>query len=376
MSLIKHKKVELTELFYDLVYVYAISKITALIHHPHHGVVNGYAFFTFSIALIIYVNSWMVQSVFTNRFGKNSLTNMLFMFAQMMCILTSSTAVTTNWEEGFKHFILPVAIISILLLLQYAIVYLQTTNLADKLFIRQFFIILGFRSVALLISVFLPYHIGLIVAVLGIIITWILPSILVSPHNKIFNDTLTPLNFSHIVERLSLLVIITFGETIVNIASLFTHNTLSIDSMLIFVIVTSLFIIYITEIDHMLNVNTENISGNGTIYLHYPIFFGLSLITVASTFLGHHNSHPIFAIILLYLGIFLLITALLLHNHYNKVTHTFTIKLYTSQYSSILCGFLVSLLVSFNWHLIIIISCLTTLIMASYFVKFNITHNK
>lgn len=31
----KHKKVELTELFYDLVYVYAISQITGLIHHLH-----------------------------------------------------------------------------------------------------------------------------------------------------------------------------------------------------------------------------------------------------------------------------------------------------------------------------------------------------
>ncbi|SER14584.1 low temperature requirement A protein (LtrA) [Streptococcus gallolyticus] len=57
MTLIKHKKVELTELFYDLVFVYAISQITTLIHHVHHGIVIPYAFFTFVIALIIFVNS-------------------------------------------------------------------------------------------------------------------------------------------------------------------------------------------------------------------------------------------------------------------------------------------------------------------------------
>lgn len=39
-SLIKHKRVEFTELFYDLVFVYAISKTTALIHHLHHGVLT------------------------------------------------------------------------------------------------------------------------------------------------------------------------------------------------------------------------------------------------------------------------------------------------------------------------------------------------
>ena len=37
-NLIKHKRVEFSELFYDLVFVYAISKTTALIHHLHHGV--------------------------------------------------------------------------------------------------------------------------------------------------------------------------------------------------------------------------------------------------------------------------------------------------------------------------------------------------
>lgn len=60
MTLIKHKKVELTELFYDLVFVYAISQITILIHYVNHGIVIPYAFFTFIIALIIFVNSWRV----------------------------------------------------------------------------------------------------------------------------------------------------------------------------------------------------------------------------------------------------------------------------------------------------------------------------
>ena len=39
-NLIKHKRVEFSELFYDLVFVYAISKTTALIHHLHHGVLS------------------------------------------------------------------------------------------------------------------------------------------------------------------------------------------------------------------------------------------------------------------------------------------------------------------------------------------------
>ena len=40
-TLIKHKRVEFSELFYDLVFVFAISKATALIHPIHNGVWLG-----------------------------------------------------------------------------------------------------------------------------------------------------------------------------------------------------------------------------------------------------------------------------------------------------------------------------------------------
>lgn len=36
-TLIKHKRVEFSELFYDLVFVFAISKVTTLIDHLHNG---------------------------------------------------------------------------------------------------------------------------------------------------------------------------------------------------------------------------------------------------------------------------------------------------------------------------------------------------
>lgn len=85
----------------------------------------------------------MVQTVFTNRFGQNSLTNILFMFAQMLCLLISSTAVTEEWSTSFVPFILPMAFISLLLLLQYVIEYFNTKAEADRDLIRQYFYILG-----------------------------------------------------------------------------------------------------------------------------------------------------------------------------------------------------------------------------------------
>lgn len=69
-EIIKHKRVEFTELFYDLVLVYAIAKSTGMIYHTSHGIVAPIAYLTFITCLLVLINTWMIQTVFTNRYGK------------------------------------------------------------------------------------------------------------------------------------------------------------------------------------------------------------------------------------------------------------------------------------------------------------------
>ncbi|MGT2883839.1 low temperature requirement protein A [Streptococcus ferus] len=372
MSLIKHKKVELTELFYDLVYVYTISQLTSIIHHVHHGFVTPYAFFTFVIALIIFINSWMVQTVFTNRFGQNSLTNILFMFAQMLCLLIASTAVTEEWSKSFVPFILPMAFISLILLVQYIVEYFKAEAEADRGLIRQYFYILGIRSLTLLVSIFLPYQLGLIVAVAGVLLTWILPGVLTNPKQGYVSEDVRAINFPHLIERLSLLVIITFGEMIIGIAPYFSTERLSVASFLIFIIVTNLFMIYIVEIDHMIEVNQEGVTGNGAIYCHYPILLGLSLITVSLSFLGDQTADNLFSVSLLYLGIGILMVGVLAHQPYNKRSHQFTAGLYWMAFGLPLAGFLISsLMLQFSLALIVI-AFLVTLVMMMSIISFHL----
>lgn len=66
------KRVTLFELFYDLVFVYMISRATGLIHRLHEGVISPLALATFTVVVIVFINSWIVQTVFTNRYGKAS----------------------------------------------------------------------------------------------------------------------------------------------------------------------------------------------------------------------------------------------------------------------------------------------------------------
>ena len=88
-TLIKHKRVEFSELFYDLVFVFAISKATTLIDHLHNGILTWNSFFDFFMAVLVLTDSWMIQTVYTNRYGKNSLFNMVIMFIKMGLLLPS-----------------------------------------------------------------------------------------------------------------------------------------------------------------------------------------------------------------------------------------------------------------------------------------------
>ena len=53
---------------------------------------------------------------------------------------------------------------------------------------------------------------------------------------------------------------------IIGIAPYFSVDNLSVASFLIFIIVTNLFMVYIIEIDHMMDVSQNRVIGNGASY--------------------------------------------------------------------------------------------------------------
>ena len=62
---IKQKRVEYSEIFYDWIFVYAISKTPALIHHLHHRVLSLDAIFDFLMTLameIHFIHFYMTQA--------------------------------------------------------------------------------------------------------------------------------------------------------------------------------------------------------------------------------------------------------------------------------------------------------------------------
>ena len=367
MALIKAKKVELTELFYDLVFVYAISQGTALIHHLHQGVVGPSAFIPFILSFVILINTWMVQTVYTNRYGENSIRDILFMFAQMIFLLLASNSITSEWRTTFVPFTLSFGGISFILMAQYFFQWWQADTVEEKQLPEQFMKILAFRGLTLTVAAFLPFEIGSVVSALGILISWWLPSLLVKPMHA------RPINFPHLVERVSLLVIITFGEMIIGIAPYFTAKTFSAQSVLIFLIVSNLFMFYIVKFDHILDHHRSKESGNALIYFHYLIFFGLSLVTVSLNFVGNPKANSFFAVGCLYAGLVLFIIGVLIHGSYNKKGYEYPRLLRAGIYGCLMVAGCLSFIFA-DWRLVVIAmtAAATTTIVIMY-VRFNLS---
>lgn len=357
------KQVSLVELFYDLVFVYMVSRATEILHHVQNGIVKLPTLAVFALVMIIFINSWMVQMVFTNRYGKSSITNIIFSFVDMAIILYMSNTFTVTFDQHLSTFFIAAGLLSLTLCLQYLIAYWKSEREVDRQITRAFSTILAFRALTLFIGGLFPNHVGIMIALGGVIISWIAPAFTgkYTRHN--------PIIFSHLVERLTALIIVMFGETIINIAGYFTRSSFSLQSIMIFITVAALFFTYIVEFDHLIEERQANQTGNLMIYLHYFILFGLSLITIALKFIDEPEIHPAFSVTCLYLGLTLFYIGLAISNYYNKFKVTKPIVACFVIITAI--GFSISLC-NPTFTLIVAILVAVTLINAIVLTGFNI----
>ena len=322
------------------------------------------------MTLLVLVNSWMIQTVYTNRYGKNSLFNMTVMFVNMAMLLLISNMITNDWQSYFHTFCWTVGTLTLTLFLQYLVEYFRkSTTPANRNSIKGFLWMTGLRTLAVYIAALLPIHVGIYVYMLGILLTFVMP-ITLTRHARSFQ-----INLPHLIERISLLVIITFSEMIMGLADFFTLENFSIHSILYFIIMGNLFMNYFGQFDHAIDEEGKN-KGIFLIYSHYPIFIGLIMVTVSMSFLVNPEAHHLFATSFFFTGIGLFQTAILANGYFNKSYLKYDKVYYGSQAGMFLVGLALSLLFSAYPTVVITIATLMTLSMEVHFTHFYMTRTK
>ena len=369
-TLIKHKRVEFSELFYDLVFVFAISKATTLIDHLHNGILTWNSFLDFFMAVLVLTDSWMIQTVYTNRYGKNSLFNIVIMFIKMGLLLFIANMMGPDWQQYFHYLCWAVGTLTLTLFFQYLVEFFRkSTDDVNRENIKGFLWITGLGSLGVYLAALLPIYVRVYILFASILLTFIMPIILLS------KDKHYQVNLPHLIERISLLVIITFGEMVIGLVNFFTVENFSIYSVLNFVIMLSLFLFYFGEFDHAIDEGS-NQKGLFIIYSHYPIFIGLMLMTVSMGFLLNPEANLLVAISFFYIGIGLFQAAVLANGPYNKNYLRYSKSYYCAQATLYLAALILSLVFASNPTIVLSIATIFALAIAIHFIYFYVTQNK
>lgn len=369
-TLVKHKRVNYSELFYDLVFVFAISKVTALIHHLHNGILTWNSLLDFFMSVLLLINVWMIQTVYTNRYGKNSLFNMLIMFINMGLLLFISNLIKDDWQQYFHYVCLAIGTLTLTLFFQYLVEFFKkSTDNVHRESIKGFLWITGLRSLEIYLAALLPIYIGVYILYASILLTFI------TPITSISKDDHFQIVLPHLIERISLLVIITFGEMIMGLVNFFTIENFSIYSVLYFIIMLSLFLFYFVQFDHAID-EESNQKGLFLIYSHYPIFIGLLMMTVSMSFLLNPETNLLFATSFFYIGIGLFQAAVLANGPYNKHYLRYSKSYYCVQATLYLAALILSLIFASNPIIVVSITTILALAIAIHSIYFYMTQTK
>lgn len=307
------KPVGMFELFYDLVFVYAISRITAMIHHPVNGSIPLVTFLQFLLVVIVVMQIWLYQVIYFNRYSKNQFLDIGSLVLNMFVAVYLANNINTEWRITFHYFNIAMAAMILILFCQYLFVKADNN---DK---QAFLIILGLEFILIILGLISGYPVGIYFCISGYIVGFILPLFLKGMFKA------ERVNFPHLVERVSLIVIIAFGEAIVNLTSYFNSKTPLVYAAFLFLSLVLMFASYVVLSDELIDHHQIS-KGFILMYSHIAIVVAILLSTVAILYLQMQNINKTFLFFLIIFSIALYYFSLAINQVYNKSECRFSIR--------------------------------------------------
>ena len=273
---VKEKKVELIELFYDLIFVYAISRLTSLISEPVNGGIALDNLFVYVIISFVILQAWLYFTNYVNRYGEWKWYEYLIACLNMIAVIYMANTINTTWSLMYLPFNISMLIMLLTVLSLYLVhVYKEKTlNCAAGNSVTILSVVC-FIYVLALIAISLNYSsIVIWLDVIAVLTGAFLPFFLRGDFDR------SIISFPHLAERFELLTIITFGEAIVGMTHFFDISSFNFIPILVFFIVLTMFGSYVVQIHNLIDHHREERSLR-LMFSHYFIVISINLVTVA-----------------------------------------------------------------------------------------------
>lgn len=301
------------ELFYDLIFVYCISVITSLMHNPEGGFFSVETYALYAVDMLTILQVWFFTTFLQNRYGDGGAFDNVCLFINMFLMFFMAGCVGEGWRNSMLTWNLVWAFVLIDLAVHWGIKRVRYANLSDddKRFMNRTILVLAVQAVIVLVAAFVPWEIGQWISLVAFAFGWLA---FVRGHRLAG----AAVRFDHLVERCSLLVIVTFGEMVVGIAGTINGGSDVIAAMLVFALVVGLFLVYFFHYDRMLDHEREDV-GIGFMILTAGLVFVISNVTVALEYLPEHEVAAAPKSIYLAVGLCAYLALSLVLFRYNKI---------------------------------------------------------
>ena len=272
---VKAKKVELIELFYNLIFVYAISRLTSIISEHVNGVIAPFSFFAYIITSFVILQAWLYFTNYVNRYGQWKWYEYIIAVINMIAVIYMANTIGSTWNYYLQFNISMLVMLFTVVILYSVHAYCERSlkgaagnSITILLVVCSIYII---SSVAVLWG-----YMNLVIwlNVLAILTGAFLPFFIKGKFDK------SIINFPHLAERFELLTIITFGESVVGMTHFFDVNNFSPLPILVFLIIITMFGSYVLQIHNLINHDRVERSLR-LMFSHYFIVISINLVTVA-----------------------------------------------------------------------------------------------
>ncbi|SFL06395.1 Low temperature requirement protein LtrA [Paenibacillus sp. 1_12] len=306
------KKVTWLELFYDLLFVAAVSKASHVLLHVELGSIPIEYLSKFILIFVPIWWAWVGQSLFVNRFGQDTLSHRIFLIVQLFFVLIMTASLSVNFDQYYVPFLIGYVGLRAMTAIQYLSVHKEEADrkITARYLGSRFWIGLVISALSLFFDSWIRYA----VLYAGIAVDIVLPLI----GRKYLMKS--PINTHHLLERFSLFTLILLGESVVSILAVLQSSYWTWQSIL-FASITFLLIIamwwqYFDNVEKKVDKTIET-AGQTIIYGHLFIYLSLCMIAASIQLLFLEQLNYIFMLSFIFGSILLYFfsTTLVFHKY-------------------------------------------------------------
>lgn len=271
MFLDKHRHATWLELFFDLIFVVALGKVTHLLARTHNNHLEDGNFVKFVILFLPFWWIWVLHTSFFNRFDSDGRFHRILTLILMFVLIILSTTLDNDGENSYKMFLIIYAIAKLVIV---GLHIKNTYETKDNLIIKRLIMMLAIGTIIAFSGVFFMYQTAIVLLILSILFEILFSQVILHKSNK-------PADKEHLIERIGLLAIVLLGESVISLTASLTDVDWSyltiITGVVGFAIISMIWWIYFDSLEQLIKSKKDK-KGNAIIYSQLLTYMSFAII--------------------------------------------------------------------------------------------------